>query len=121
MQAQFAPLAKRSQWHRKRRNKPRKRLLLAKREAMISTPREQCIHTEGVPDSIPASPTILRLLANIPGVACVEATTPRGRSFAMRITYRGTLALAHSVRQRGLDPADEPMRKRPPGAASEET
>jgi hypothetical protein len=59
-------------------------------KAMISTPREQCIHTEGVPDSIPASPTILRLLANIPGVACVEATTPRGRSFAMRITYRGT-------------------------------
>ena len=34
---------------------------------------------------------------------------------------RDTLALAHSVRQRGLDPADEPMRKRPPGAASEET
>jgi hypothetical protein len=59
-------------------------------KAMISTPREQCIHTEGVPDSIPASPTILRLLANTPGVACVEATTPRGRSFAMRITYRGT-------------------------------
>jgi hypothetical protein len=27
-------------------------------KAMISTPREQCIHTEGVPDSIPASPTI---------------------------------------------------------------
>ena len=26
---------------------------------------------------------------------------------------RDTLALAHSVRQRGLDPADEPMRKAP--------